>query len=68
MKKYTLEVLTNGEQTIKTYEVYANWVEWGSGCYVFYQRDEEKHQRMVSLYPIQRTIIKQIEDVDNKKS
>ena len=37
MKKYTLEVIMNVSQKLKTYEVIADYFDWSeSGCYVFY--------------------------------
>ena len=65
MKKYTLEVIMNVSQKLKTYEVIADYFEWSnSGCYVFYTRCEHRNT-IVSSYPVSRTIIKQIEDVND---
>ena len=65
MKKYTLEVIMNVSQKLKTYEVIADYFDWSnSGCYVFYTRCEHRN-KIISSYPISRTIIKQIEDVND---
>lgn len=65
MKKYTLEVIMNVSQKLKTYEVIADYFEWSeSGCYVFYTKDNDK-RTIVSTYPISRTIINKIEDVND---
>ena len=65
MKKYTLEVIMNVSQKLKEYEVIADYFDWSnSGCYVFYTKDNDK-RTIVSSYPISRTIIKQIEDVND---
>ena len=65
MKKYTLEVIMNVSQKLKTYEVIADYFEWSnSGCYIFYTWGEHRNT-IVSTYPVSRTIIKQIEDVSN---
>ena len=61
MKKYTLEVIMNVSQKLKTYEVIADYFDWSeSGCYVFYTRCEHRNT-IVSTYPISRTIINKIE-------
>ena len=63
MKKYYLEVVEGG--FIRGYEVIADFYEWSnSGCYVFYTKDENRN-KIISSYPISRTIIKQIEDVND---
>ena len=65
MKKYTLEVIMNVSQKLKGYEVHADYFEWSnSGCYVFYTKDKGK-STIVSSYPISRTIINKIEDVND---
>ena len=65
MKKYTLEVIMNVSQKLKEYEVIADYFEWSnSGCYVFYTSNEHRN-KIISSYPISRTIIKQIEDVND---
>ena len=65
MKKYTLEVIMNVSQKLKTYEVIADYFDWSeSGCYVFYTKDNDK-RTIVSTYPISRTIINKIEDVND---
>ena len=65
MKKYTLEVIMNVSQKLKEYEVIADYFEWSeSGCYVFYTKDNDK-RTIVSTYPISRTIINKIEDVND---
>ena len=62
MKKYTLEVIMNVSQKLKTYEVIADYFVWSeSGCYVFYTSNEHRN-KIISSYPISRTIIKQIEE------
>ena len=62
MKKYTLEVIMNVSQKLKEYEVIADYFEWSNGCYIFYTSNEHRN-KIISTYPISRTIIKQIEDV-----
>ena len=63
MKKYYLEVVEGG--FIRGYEVIADYFDWSnSGCYIFYTKDKGK-STIVSTYPISRTIIKQIEDVND---
>ena len=65
MKKYTLEVIMNVSQKLKEYEVIADFYEWSeSGCYVFFNEGEHRN-KIISSYPISRTIIKQIEDVND---
>jgi len=65
MKKYTLEVIMNVSQKLKEYEVIADYFEWSnSGCYVFYTSNEHRN-KIISAYPVSRTIIKQIEDVND---
>ena len=65
MKKYTLEVIMNVSQKLKEYEVIADYFDWSnSGCYIFYTKDKAK-STIVSSYPVSRTIIKQIEDVND---
>ena len=65
MKKYYLEVIMNVSQKLKEYEVIADYFEWSnSGCYVFYTKDKGK-STIVSSYPISRTIINKIEDVND---
>ena len=62
MKKYTLEVIMNVSQKLKEYEVIADYFEWSNGCYIFYTSNDHRN-KIISTYPISRTIIKQIEDV-----
>ena len=63
MKKYTLEVIMNVSQKLKEYEVIADYFEWSnSGCYIFYTTNEHRN-KIVSSYPVSRTIINKIEDV-----
>ena len=65
MKKYYLEVIMNVSQKLKEYEVIADYFEWSnSGCYVFYTKDKGKNT-IVSTYPVSRTIINKIEDVND---
>ena len=65
MKKYTLEVIMNVSQKLKEYEVIADYFEWSnSGCYIFYTSNEHRNT-IVSTYPISRTIINKIEDVND---
>ena len=65
MKKYTLEVIMNVSQKLKEYEVIADYFDWSnSGCYIFYTKDKGK-STIVSSYPVSRTIIKQIKDVND---
>ena len=55
----------NVSQKLKEYEVIADYFEWSnSGCYVFYTKDKGK-STIVSSYPISRTIINKIEDVND---
>lgn len=66
MKRYYLKVFTNAQTTPWTYEVIADWFEWSDGgCYVFYMKDKEKNTKLLSTYPISRTIIEKIEDVND---
>lgn len=65
MKKYHLEVIMNVSQKLKGYEVIAEYFDWSeSGCYIFYTRDKGK-STIVGTYPISRTIIQKIEDVND---
>lgn len=66
MKKYYLQVFTNAQTTPWTYEVIADTFEWSnSGCYIFYKKDTKDNYQIVSTYPIHRTIINKIEDVND---
>lgn len=66
MKKYYLQVFTNAQTTPWTYEVLADVFEWSnSGCYIFYKKDIKGNHQIVSTYPISRTIINKIEDVND---
>lgn len=68
MKKYYLKVFTNAQTTPWTYEVLADAFEWSnSGCYIFYTKDTKGNHMVSATYPIHRTIIEKIEDVDNKE-
>ena len=66
MKKYTLVVFTNAQATPWTYEVIADTFEWSnSGCYIFYTKDEKGNHKVTATYPINRTIIKEIQDAND---
>ena len=67
MKKYTLVVFTNAQATPWTYEVIANYFEWSSsGCYLFYTQDKVTgRNQLTCAYPINRTIIKEIQDAND---
>ena len=54
LKKYYMEVIGASKEL---YTVKANHVSLVDGCYRFYLNDE-----VVAMYPIQRTIIKSIEE------
>ena len=63
MKRYYLEVITGGDFGVD-YEVEADAsADTESGCYVFYIRDDKGHLETIASYPINRTIIKRIEEV-----
>lgn len=63
MKRYYLEVITGSDFGVD-YEVEAETYECiMSGCYTFYIRDDERHLKSVASYPINRTIIKRIEEI-----
>jgi hypothetical protein len=54
IKKYYMEVIGGSKEL---YTVKADQLDAGGGCYVFYMGKE-----MIAAYPIDRTIIKSIED------
>jgi hypothetical protein len=63
MKRYHLEVITGGDFGVD-YEVEADAYDYsGSGCYVFYIRNDKGHLKTVASYPINRTIITKIEEI-----
>jgi len=63
MKRYHLEVIT-GNTFAVDYEVEADTYDYsGSGCYVFYIRDDKRNLEVVASYPINRTIITKIEEI-----
>ena len=65
MKRYYLHVITSySSNGIVKYEVDADSFDYsGSGCYVFYIRDENSNREVVGLYPIDRTIIRGIQEL-----
>jgi hypothetical protein len=63
MKRYHLEVITGSDFGVD-YEVEAETYECSaSGCYIFYIRDDKRNLKSVAAYPINRTIIKRIEEI-----
>lgn len=63
MKRYHLEVITGNSFGVD-YEVEADTYDYsGSGCYVFYIRDDKRNLEVVASYPINRTIITKIEEI-----
>jgi len=63
MKRYHLEVITGSDFGVD-YEVEADtYVYSGSGCYTFYIRPNINSLEVVASYPINRTIIKRIEEI-----
>jgi len=63
MKRYYLEVITGNDFGVD-YEVEAETYECiMGGCYTFYIRDDKRHLKSVASYPINRTIIKRIEEI-----
>ena len=63
MKRYHLEVITGSDFGVD-YEVEADTYDYsGSGCYVFYIRDDKRNLEVVASYPINRTIITKIEEI-----
>jgi hypothetical protein len=63
MKRYHLEVIT-GDDFCVDYTVDAETFEIiASGCYIFYIRDDKQNLKTVASYPINRTIIKRIEEL-----
>jgi hypothetical protein len=63
MKRYHLEVITGSEIWVD-YEVEADTYDYsGSGCYTFYIRPNINSLEVVASYPINRTIIKRIEEI-----
>jgi hypothetical protein len=61
MKRYHLEVITGSDFGVD-YEVEADTYDY-SVCYIFYIRDDKGHLKTVASYPINRTIIKRIEEI-----
>jgi hypothetical protein len=63
MKRYHLEVITGSDFGVD-YEVEADTYDYsGSGCYTFYVRPNINSLEVVASYPINRTIIKRIEEI-----
>jgi hypothetical protein len=63
MKRYHLEVITGSDFGVD-YEVEADTYNYsGSGCYTFYIRPNINSLEVVASYPINRTIIKRIEEI-----
>jgi hypothetical protein len=63
MKRYHLEVITGSDFGVD-YEVEADTYDYsGSGCYTFYIRPKINSLEVVASYPINRTIIKRIEEI-----
>ena len=63
MKRYHLEVITGSDFGVD-YEVEADTYDYsGSGCYTFYIRPNINSLEVVAAYPINRTIIKRIEEI-----
>jgi hypothetical protein len=68
MKRYYLDVITGtnqgGSNGVYHYEVDADKYNYsGSGCYTFYIRPNINSLEVVASYPINRTIIKRIEEI-----
>jgi hypothetical protein len=69
MKRYYLDVITGtnqgGSNGIKHYEVEADTYSYSqSGCYTFHTMDGHYNPTIVvASYPINRTIIKRIEEI-----
>jgi hypothetical protein len=63
MKRYHLEVITGSDFGVD-YEVEADTYDYSvSGCYTFYVRPNINSLEVVASYPINRTIIKRIEEI-----
>jgi hypothetical protein len=63
MKRYHLEVITGSDFGVD-YEVEADTYDYsGNGCYTFYIRPNINSLEVVASYPINRTIIKRIEEI-----
>lgn len=61
MKRYHLEVIVGGKQSIINHTVDADGFDYGNGYYMF---KVGREQRLISAsFPINRTIIKKIEEV-----
>ena len=69
MNKYTLKVLTGGGFTLD-FEVIADYFHstkynsTSSGCYSFY-KGEYSDTKLVCSYPIDKTIIIEVEEIEN---
>ena len=64
MKRYNLDVIVGGKKRITNYYVDAEFFDYDGGCYVF--KIEQKGFYMntiVASFPINRTIIKEIQDI-----
>jgi hypothetical protein len=63
MKRYHLEVIMGGDFGVD-YEVEADVFDYNNGCYVFKIEQKSTYMKtIVASYPINRTIIKRIEEI-----
>lgn len=67
MKRYYLDVITGtiqgGSGGIVEYEIDADGFDYNNGCYIFKKDNGTYSPIIVASYPINRTIIKRIEEV-----
>ena len=64
MKRYNLDVMVGGKKGIANYYVDADGFDYNNGCYIF--KIEQKGTYMntiVASFPINRTIIKSIDEI-----
>jgi hypothetical protein len=64
MKRYNLDVIVGGKRGINNYYVDADGFDYNNGCYIF--KIEQKGTYMhttVASFPINRTIIKSIDEI-----
>jgi hypothetical protein len=63
MKRYHIEVITGGGFCVH-YEVEADGFDYNNGCYVFKIEQKRTYMKtIVASFPINRTIIKRIEEL-----
>jgi hypothetical protein len=65
-KEYTVEVIYPGRSGAE--KIIADHFTWSdAGCYLFYRGSSDGIRTLVASYPIERTMIKRIQDVETKQ-